>query len=402
MPGEFEIVHSSVRRVLDSRGNLTVEAEIYLPNSAGRCSAPSGASTGKTEVKSFPKGGPDKSVEFFENEVKDAIEGVDAIDQVAFDRFLEELDGSDDFSNMGGNLATALSIANAKAVSNQVGIPLYMFVGGSLNRTMPRPIGNVLGGGKHSRNGTTMQEFLVSADSGNTLTNIVINSSVHHRIGELLSEKFSDQSIGVGDERAWTAPLEDLDALDIVKSAAAEVSSETKVRIDIGIDLAASSFYEKGKYVYRDEKKSVDEQIDFVSALSKEHGVYFIEDPMDETDYEGFAAVTKAIGSKSLIVGDDLYTTNAERVRKGIEMKSSNAVLIKVNQIGTLTRTKETVDLTHNAGWKTVVSHRSGETTDDFIAHLAVGFRAFMIKTGTIGGERIAKLNELVRIEEEF
>ncbi len=402
MPGEFEIVHSAARKVLDSRGNLTVEAEIYLPNSAGRCSAPSGASTGKTEVASFPRGGVDKSIEYFEKEVKDAIEGFDAIDQVSFDSFLAELDGTDNFSAMGGNLATALSIANAKAVANQVGIPLYMLVGGALNRKMPRPIANVLGGGKHSRNGTTIQEYLVSTDSGNTLTNIVTNSMVHRRIGEMLADKFKDQSIGVGDERAWTAPLEDVEALEIVKAAVKEVSSSTGLKIDLGLDLAASSFYEKGKYIYRDEKKTTDEQIDFVSGLSKEHGVYFIEDPMDETDFKGFAEVTKAIGSRSLIVGDDLYTTNPERVKKGIEMKSSNAVLIKVNQIGTLTKTSETVNLTHEAGWKTVVSHRSGETTDEFIAHLAVGFRSHMIKTGTIGGERIAKLNELVRIEEEF
>ncbi len=402
MPGEFEIVHSGVRKVLDSRGNVTVEAEIYLPNSAGRCSAPSGASTGKTEVAAFPKGGPDKSVEFFEKEVSQEIEGVDAIDQVSFDRLLMDIDGTKDFSAMGGNLATALSIACAKAVSNQVGIPLYMYVGGSLNRRMPRPIANVLGGGKHSRNGTTMQEFLVSTDSGNTFTNIVTNSAVHKRIGEMLADRFKDQSIGVGDERAWTAPIEDLEALEIVKSAVNEVKSSTKFRIDIGIDLAASSFYEKGKYVYRDSKKSKDEQIDFVKELSKDHGVYFIEDPMDETDYKGFAEITKAVGSRSLIVGDDLYTTNPERVKKGIEMKSTNAVLIKVNQIGTLSRTKETVSLTDEAGWKTVVSHRSGETTDDFIAHLAVGFRSHLIKTGTIGGERIAKLNELVRIEEDF
>lgn len=402
MPGEFEIVHSNVRKVLDSRGNLTVEAEIYLPNSAGRCSAPSGASTGKTEVSAFPKGGPEKSIEFFEKEVRENIEGVDAMDQISFDKLLEELDGTKDFSSMGGNLATALSIANAKAVANQLGIPLYMYVGGALNRRMPRPIANVLGGGKHARNGTTMQEFLVSTDSGSTLTNIVTNSLVHKRIGEVLSERFKDQSIGVGDERAWTAPLEDLDALDIVKAAVEEIRSKTKMKIDIGIDLAASSFFVNGKYVYRDGKKTVDQQIDFVNDLSREHGVYFIEDPMDETDYKGFAEITKAIGSRSLIVGDDLYTTNSERVKKGIEMKSSNAVLIKVNQIGTLSRTKDTVNVTHEAGWKTVVSHRSGETTDDFIAHLAVGFGSYMIKTGTIGGERIAKLNELVRIEEDF
>ncbi len=402
MQEEFEIVNSKVRKVLDSRGNPTIEAEIYLRDSVGRCSSGSGASTGKTEVKAFPKGGVDESIKFFEDSVKDYIIGLNAFDQISFDKNLQELDGTEDFSAMGGNLATSLSVANAKAVANHLGIPLYALVGGYLNRKMPRPIGNVIGGGKHSRNGTTIQEFLVSTDSGSALTNIITNAKVHRKIGDLLSERMVGQSIGVGDERAWTTTLDDLDALDVIKEAVKEISSETGHKIEIGIDLAASNFYRDGKYIYRKEKKSRDEQIEFVKSLRNEHGVTFIEDPLDETDFEGFAEITASIGSKCVIVGDDIYTTNPERVLKGIEMNASNAVLIKVNQIGTLSRTYETVDIVRNAGWKTVVSHRSGETTDNYIAHLAVAFGSYMLKTGTIGGERLAKLNELTRIEESF
>lgn len=402
MTGQFEIVNSYVRNILDSRGKVTVEAEIYLPNAMGRCSAPSGASTGKTEVTAFPGGSAKKSVDFFLSRVKTRIEGMSAIDQVAFDRTLKEIDGTDDFSNMGGNLSTALSIANAKAVANQIGIPLYMYVGGGLNRKVPRPIGNVLGGGKHSRNGTTIQEFLVSTESKDMFTCIHTNSLVHSRIGEKLEEMFPKESIGLGDEKAWTAPISDTDAFQIVKSAAKEVSSETKLKIDLGADFAASTFYQKGKYVYREKKLDKGEQIDYVKGVVKDFGLYFLEDPMDETDFDGFAEITKAIGNRTLVVGDDLYTTNPDRVRKGIEKKSTNAVLIKVNQIGTLSSTYETVRLATENSMKTVISHRSGETTDDFISHLGVAFGSHLIKSGTIGGERLAKLNELVRIQEDF
>ncbi|MCL4334745.1 MAG: enolase [Candidatus Thermoplasmatota archaeon] len=402
MSGEFEIVNADVRNILDSRGKMTVEAEIYLPGSMGRCSAPAGASTGKTEVTAFPDGSAKKSVDFFNTKVKHRIEGLTAIDQIGFDRTLKEIDGTDNFSNMGGNLSTALSIANAKAVANQLGLPLYMYVGGGLNRHIPRPIGNVLGGGKHSKNGTTIQEFLVSSDTSDILTCIFTNSLVHARIGEMLEDKFPKESIGLGDEKAWTAPIQDSEAFEIVRSAAREISSQKKIKIDVGSDFAASTFYQKGKYVYRERKLSKGEQIDYVKSVVKDFGLYFLEDPMDENDFEGFAEITKAVGNKTLVVGDDLYTTNPERVRKGVEMKSTNAVLIKVNQIGTLSSTYETVRLATENSMKTVISHRSGETTDDFIAHLGVAFGSHMIKSGTIGGERLAKLNELVRIQEDF
>ncbi len=402
MSGDYEIIDARVRKVLDSRGNPTVEAEIILPFAIGRTSAPSGASTGATEVPPFPREGVDASIKFFESNVRKNLIGFNSADQRGFDQLLSEIDGSSNFSNMGGNLSTALSLSNAKAVSGVLGIPLYRYVGGSLKNKFPFPIGNVIGGGKHSRNGTTIQEFLVSAQGKTMFESIYTNAQVHKRIGAKLQEKLKDQSVGVGDERAWTASITDDEAIDVLKSAVREVSSERKVKIIYGCDFAATSYYKDGHYTYRTKKLDQAGQIDFAAKLVKEEGFTFIEDPMEETDFEGFAALTKEIGKKAIVVGDDIYTTNASRIRKGIEMSASNAVLIKVNQIGTLSLTQDAVDVTHEAGWKTVISHRSGETDDDFIAHLAIAFGCFMIKTGTIGGERLAKLNELVRIQEDF
>lgn len=402
MTDNYEILDVNVRKVLDSRGRFTIEAEVYLPFGFGRASAPSGASTGATEVVAFSDKGIDSSIEFFTKSVRDEIIGLNALDQTGFDRILKELDGTGNFSVLGGNMATALSIANAKASASQMGIPLYRYVGGSFKEHLPHPLGNVIGGGKHSINGTTIQEFLVSSIGKTFLESIHTNALVHKRIGEKLADKLKGFSVGLGDEKAWTASISDSDAIEILKESVREISSEKGIKILLGTDLAATSFFENGKYVYRDSSKTVDEQIEYVKSLVKDEGFYIVEDPMVEDDFEGFAEITKAVGDSSLIVGDDIYTTNAERIRKGIEMGSSNAVLIKVNQIGTLSATYEAVDIATKAGMKNVISHRSAETTDDFIAHLAVAFDSSFIKTGTIGGERLAKLNELVRIEEEL
>ncbi len=398
----FEIRDVKVRKVLDSRGRYTIEAEIFLDGASGRCSAPSGASTGATEVIAFSNKGIDSSIEFFNSSVKSSLIGRNSFDQVGFDRLLMDLDGTYNFGLLGGNMATALSVANAKACASKLGIPLYSLVGGSFVKKIPFPLGNVIGGGKHSTNGTTIQEFHVAARGDTFLKSIYVNSLVHRKIGEMLSAKLPNVSIGVGDERAWTASISDEEAIDILKAATSETAEETGVKIDLGMDLAATSFYEKGKYVYRDSKKSEDEQIDYVKSLVNEHGFALVEDPLYEDAFEGFAEITKAVGGKCLIVGDDLYTTNSKRIERGIEEKSTNAILVKVNQIGTLTATYEAVDLATRAGMQNVVSHRSGETTDDFIAHLAVAFSSSYIKSGVLGGERLSKLNELVRIEEEL
>ena len=402
MNEEFRITDAFVRKILDSRGNQTVEAEINLPYAAGRCSAPAGASTGETEVQAYPKEGIDRSIEMFESKLRNRIIGFNALDQYGFDSLLREVDGTSNFSEIGGNLSTVLSVALAKAASNAIGIPLYRYAGGHLKNRLPKPIGNVLGGGAHSRNGTTIQEFMVSAQGKTMIENITLNSLVHKKVGAKLREIIKDQSIGVGDERAWTASISDDDAIDVVKEAAHEVETSSNTRILLGVDFAASNFFDGKKYKYRKNTLERDEQIEYACSLVKSHGFYYIEDPMDEHDFDGFAEITRKVGSRALIVGDDIYTTDAKRIAKGIEMKAGNAVLIKVNQIGTLTDTWEAVNLATTSGWKTTISHRSGETTDDFIAHLGTAFQSEFIKTGTIGGERVAKLNELVRIEEEI
>ena len=402
MMNELPIDDIRVRKIIDSRGNFTVEVDLFIEDVMGRCSAPSGASTGDTEMKAFPKSGPDGAIKFFEEKLRSKLIGYNAMDQTGFDRTIMETDGSEYMENVGGNLSTALSVANARAVASYLGIPLYSYVGGAFARSLPRPMGNVIGGGKHSKEGTTIQEFLVSAQADTFIQSAYINAMTHRRIGEILSEKLKGTSVGLGDEKAWTANISDEEALEIMHQAVSETSSRYHVRILKGVDFAANSFYGGGKYIYKDGPKTRDQQIDYAVSFSRDHDFYFIEDPMVDTDFDGFAEITKKISQKNLVVGDDLYTTNPERLKMGIEKKSTNGILIKVNQIGSLSRTAETVRLATAAGIRNTVSHRSGETTDDFAAHLSVAFGSIFIKTGTIGGERLAKLNELIRIEEEI
>ena len=402
MNDDFKITDCSARVILDSRGNTTVEASVRIGNFIGTCGAPSGASTGATEVIPFRNSSPVETVENFYARVRQRLIGFNAFNHSGFDDLLKEIDGSENFVEIGGNLSTALSIACAKAVANKLGIPLYRYAGGNFRAKLPKPLGNVLGGGKHAINGTTIQEFLVSNSSESFLKAIMVNSKIHKRVGKLLSEKLPGQSIGVGDERAWVASISDEDAMEIMKRACNEVSSEEKVNVVMGSDLAASNFFDGSSYTYKNQKLSRDQQIDFVKAMVKEKGFTIIEDPMDENDFDGFSLITSSVGSRALIIGDDLYTTNARRIERGIELHSTNAVLIKVNQIGTLTETWKAVKVATDASMKNVISHRSGETTDDFIAHLSIAFSSSYIKTGTIGGERLAKLNELVRIEEDL
>ena len=372
MDNQFEIESSSMRLVLDSRGNRTVEATIRLKGGAsGTCAAPSGASTGATEVKSFRNSSSEESVKYFNSMVRKAIEGFHGLNQAGFDDLLKKIDGTGDFSAMGGNASTALSIALAKAVSSQAGIPLYRYAGGSIRGRMPKPLGNVIGGGKHAINGTTIQEFFISNDARSFLHAMEFNVAVHKRIGQLARDIFKDTSIGVGDEKAWSLSIDDTKAMEMLKQASKEVSHEMKANPILGLDAAASSFFENGKYVYRDHKKTRDEQIDFIIQSHKDFGISVIEDPMNEDDFEGHSVITKAIGDKSLIVGDDLYTTNAARIKEGIKLKATNAVLIKVNQIGTLTDTWDAVRTATEASMRNVISHRSGETEDTFLAHLS-------------------------------
>ncbi len=395
------IERASIRKVLDSRGNATVEVDLFAPIRV-RVAAPSGASTGAHEAQAFPKGGADEAVRLFTKDLGPALKGRDVADQEGLDRWLREVDGTPNFSRIGGNLAAAISLANARAAAAAAGRPLYRFLGGRSAGKMPFPFGNVIGGGRHAVGGTTVQEYLVVSQGPTVAGNVFANARVHHRLKEVLSRKFPGEPLGRGDEGAWVAKLGDEEALALLADACKTVEKDLGFPVRPAMDLAASEFYRDGKYRYKDRALAPGEQIEFLVRLAKDYGVYAYEDPLDEEDFDGFAALTKAIGKKVVLIGDDIYCTNVERLRRGIASGSGNAILIKPNQIGTLTETRATVETARKAGWATVVSHRSGETTDDTIAHLAVAFGSLGIKTGTVGGERTAKLNELIRIEEEL
>ncbi|MCD6110292.1 MAG: phosphopyruvate hydratase [Thermoplasmata archaeon] len=397
-----EIVDIELREILDSRGNPTVEADVYVEGGFGRFSAPSGASRGKNEVVPFPKGGVGAGIEFFMDNALEELIGMDGAFQDEVDHVLKEADGTGNFSKMGGNVAVSVSVAVAKAVADAYDLPLFRYIGGIFNPAIPSPFGNVLGGGKHAVGGTVIQEFLSVALEGDAYERIYANALVHGKVKETLKKRFPGAAIGKGDEGAWTAKLSDEEALELVKGAVEEVSDQLALRMGVGLDLAASEFYRKGRYFYREKSLTPEEQVYYVAELIDRYQLYSVEDPLQEEDFKGFAELTSMVGKKCLVVGDDLFVTSPARVKKGIEMGAANAVLVKLNQIGTLTDTLQTVRMAHSGGLKTIVSHRSGETEDSAIAHLAVGVGALGIKTGAVGGERTAKLNELVRIEEEL
>jgi len=397
------------RVILDSRGNQTVEVEVFTETGYGRAAAPSGASTGEHEVAAWPEGGQQASIEALEDSVIPSLVDQDAFFQEDVDAILTEVDGTGNFERIGGNLAVAVSLAVAKAAADATGVPLYRYVGGIDHSRIVFPFGNILGGGAHAVGGTDIQEFMAVAMGASIKTNIMANAHAHKTLKGLLKEKLPTSAIGKGDEGAWVARLGNEDALKVVKEAVDTTSSELDIPMGVALDVAASEFFVDGKYRYTNtdgqgtgKDLSPEEQVDFMEGIIKEYGLVSVEDPFDQNDFESYVDLARRVTGKCLVVGDDLFVTNPERIAKGIEMKAANAVLIKVNQIGTLTRTRDAVRLAHDAGYKNVISHRSGETTDETIAHLALGFRCHGIKTGAVGGERLAKLNELIRIEEDW
>ncbi len=322
-------------------------------------------------------------------------------DQVSIDEKLREIDGTENFSNIGGNFAITASLACAKAASNLLGIPLYEYVGGIFAKEIPYPLGNVIGGGAHAPGSTSIQEFLViPVGAKNFFEAQRTNALVHKTLKKIFKEKgiFAAK----GDEGAWAAQITDEQAFELLSEAITRVKDETGVDVKIGLDFAATELWDGERYVYKDKKLTTEEQIAYVAELVDKYGIIYVEDPLHENDFEGFAELTKQIGNKCMVCGDDIFVTNIKRIQKGIEIGAANTVLIKPNQIGTLTDTFRAVKLSKDNGYKVVVSHRSGETEDETIAHLSVAFNATLIKTGVVGGERIAKLNELIRIEEEM
>lgn len=391
-----------IRKILDSRGNPTVEVDVFTPSGFGNASAPSGASTGKNEVKAFPEEGVDHAIQNFKENVAPKLMAREVTEQEDLDALLHELDGTDDFSSMGGNVAVATSLAIAKTGAFVLGLPLYRYLGGAFASSMPFPLGNVLGGGKHALGGTDIQEFSAISLGPTARQSVFANSQVHAEVKTRLKERFPDSAIGKGDEGAWVAKMDDEEALELVAEACKEVSESLDFEIRASLDMAASELFKEGSYHYKKGKLSSEEQIEFVKHMIENYDLYLVEDPLDQEDFEGYAKLTKSVGKKCIVVGDDLFVTDKKRLEKGIKMGAANAVLIKPNQVGTLTKTIETIKLAHEKGYKTVVSHRSGETTDNAIAHLAVAFGCHALKTGVVGGERTAKLNELIRIEEEI
>jgi len=393
------------RGVFNGRGEETIEVTVRTVGGAGRTAAPAGKSKGKYEVAYFPKGGVSRAVKTLEKLVKPALIGLDADRQELLDRVLHRIDGTENFSRIGGNTAYAISLAAAEAAGASHQKLLFTHLLKVKRTVLPMPLGNVIGGGKHAGRGTPdVQEFLALPVRAKSFRDAyAANIKVHRRVGDLLNKELSDFTGGKGDEGAWAPSLKNGEALDVLSQAVEEVSEETGVTVRPCLDVAASSFWDgkKGKYHYASEGTSRDsgEQIEFILDLIEKYKLSYVEDPLHEDDYQGFTELTrKAKGC--LICGDDLFVTNKQRLKVGIKVKAANSILIKPNQVGTVTDTYETVKLAKEFGLTPVVSHRSGETCDSPIAHLAVAFGMPIIKTGIIGGERAAKLNELIRIEE--
>lgn len=389
-----------LRKIIDSRGNSTVEADISTNDGFGRAAAPAGASTGTFEAQAWPENNVDLGISNARKKLIPLLTGIPANDQKAFDDIIKNEDGTKNLQNVGGNISVALSLACAKAAADSKNIPLFEHVSKTKSYSIPAPMSNVLGGGAHAIGGTDIQEYLVTSFDNDVNTAIETNAAVHKEVAKILKEKFPNIALGKGDEGAWVAPLENVEALELVTKAVDNVHKETGVEIRTGLDVAASEFYKNGKYVYKEQTLTPEEQVDFMLGLIEEYDLHSVEDPLDQNDFQSWTSLTDQ--TDSLIIGDDLYVTNSERLKQGIDMKSTNSILIKPNQIGTLTDTVKTVELAKNSDMATVISHRSGETTDTSIAHLGVAFESHAIKTGIMGGERIAKLNELVRISEKF
>jgi len=393
------------RKVFNNRGEETVEVDIITTSGFGRVAAPAGKSRGKAEVVYYPQGGVEQAVKKVEELITPEIVGLGADCQEEIDKTLHEIDGSKDFRAIGGNTAFAISLANAEAAANSSGLLLFQYLGGHVAHELPYPLGNTISGGQHTQGKSPdLQEFLVLSHGAESfLEAATANILVHRKVGETLVKKDKLFGEGKSDEGAWVANVGNMEALEILAEACEEVGAETGFECGVGIDVASSSMW-NGKnrtYNYQREKKTRDsgEQLEFILELIRKYHLVYVEDAFHEEDFASFAELTKKAKS-CLICGDDLFTTNNERLSRGIKMHAANAVIIKVNQVGTLTDAWETIEMAKRNGYVPVMSHRSGDTCDWHIAHLALAFKCPIIKTGVVEGSRIAKINELIRIEE--
>ncbi|HTS32881.1 MAG TPA: enolase C-terminal domain-like protein [Thermoplasmata archaeon] len=396
-----EIRSVEVDQIYDSRGRATIEAEVRLTSGAhARAGAPSGASTGVHEVQAFPRGGVPEALTTVRKLLVPRLVGLDAADRAGVDGMIHTVDGTPDLSRVGGNSATAISVASAMALAAERGQPLWKVLArpGVDGRSFPAIVGNCMNGGKHAIGGPDIQEFIAFATDRDPARSIAAAIRVHTLLGEALHRRFPTAALGRGDEGGWVAAIGNVEALELLVEACARARDELHTEVHPGLDLAASEFYDGGHYHYKDRTLDPAGQVAFVAELVDKYGLRFLEDPIEQESFGGFAAVTRAVGDRTLVIGDDVYCTNAARLAQGIAQHSTNAVLIKVNQVGTLTETLRTVDLAREDGQATISSHRSGEVPEAWLAHVALGTGARGLKCGVLGGERVAKLNELLRL----
>ena len=398
------------REILDSRGNPTVEVDVILEDGTmGRAAVPSGASTGEREALELRDGGSRfcgkgvlKAVNHVNHELRDLVVGMDVLNQEAIDEAMIKLDGTKTKSNLGANAILGVSMAVLKAAANFKGLPLYKYVG--VGKTLPRPMMNIINGGAHADNNLDFQEYMIIPEASTIKERVRIGAEVFHALKSVLKAKGYVTS--VGDEGGFAPNLKtNKEGFELIMEAIEKAGYKPGVDVNLGIDVAASEFYEDGIYYLKGENKKLttEELIDFYEELITTYPIISIEDPVDENDWEGFKLITKRLGDKIQLVGDDLFVTNIEYLQKGIDMQAGNAILLKVNQIGTITETIRTIELAKKNNYKTVISHRSGETEDTTIADLAVGLDLGQIKTGSMSRtDRICKYNQLIRIEEEL
>ncbi|MGB0950064.1 MAG: phosphopyruvate hydratase, partial [Marinirhabdus sp.] len=411
------IIDIHARQIFDSRGNPTVEVDVITENGfMGRAAVPSGASTGEHEAVELRDGGKGymgkgvlKAVENVNGKIAGTLLGISVFEQGLIDATMIELDGTPNKANLGANAILGVSLASAKAAANALGTPLYRYVGGVSAKTLPVPMMNIINGGSHSDAPIAFQEFMVMPVGAKTFTEALqMGSEIFHHLKKVLHGR--GLSTAVGDEGGFAPTLKGTeDALETIAEATQNAGYNLGENVMIALDCAAAEFYKNGKYDYtkfegdKGKVRSSKEQADYLAVLSKKYPIISIEDGMDENDWDGWKYLTEKIGDKVQLVGDDLFVTNVERLSRGIKNGVGNSILIKVNQIGTLTETIAAVNMAHNAGYTSVMSHRSGETEDNTIADLAVALNTGQIKTGSASrSDRMAKYNQLLRIEEQL
>jgi enolase len=409
------ILDITAREILDSRGNPTVEADVTLATGVtGRAAVPSGASTGEHEALELRDGdakrylgkGVLRAVQNVKETIAPALNGLLATDQMLIDRTLIDLDGTPTKSKLGANAILAVSLATARAAAADVGMPLHRYLGGPLARVMPVPLMNILNGGAHATNTVDFQEFMIVPVGAQTFADALrMGAEVFHSLKKVLVKR--KLATGVGDEGGFAPDLEDdEEALRVIIEAIEAAGFAPGKEIALALDVAASELHRDGTYTFKKSgagKKSAEEMIELYTRWLDQYPIVSIEDGLAEDDWQGWEALTRALGDRCQLVGDDLFVTNTERLARGIESGVANAILIKANQIGTLTETLESIEMARAAGYLSVISHRSGETEDTFIADLAVGTGAGQIKTGSASRtDRVAKYNQLLRIEEQL